>query len=98
MRLFVGDDWAEDHHDVELMDAAGRVLAKRRLPEGVAGMARLPELVGEQLGDGTADAGGMIGVGAHPGPRVAPLGAPGGVWCPREPPPASRYPERPAVP
>jgi hypothetical protein len=26
MRLFVGDDWAEDHHDVELMDAAGRVL------------------------------------------------------------------------
>ena len=31
MRLFVGDDWAEDHHDVELMDPAGRVLAKRRL-------------------------------------------------------------------
>lgn len=21
--LFVGDDWAEAHHDVELMDAAG---------------------------------------------------------------------------
>ena len=45
MRLFVGDDWAEDHHDVELMDAAGRVLAKKRLPEGVAGMARLHELI-----------------------------------------------------
>ena len=29
MRLFVGDDWAEDHHDVELMDAAGRLLARR---------------------------------------------------------------------
>jgi len=26
--LFVGDDWAEDHHDVELMDPAGRRLAK----------------------------------------------------------------------
>jgi len=38
MRLFVGDDWAEDHHDVEVMDEAGRVLAKRRLPEGVAGI------------------------------------------------------------
>ena len=38
MRLFVGDDWAEDHHDVEVMDEAGKVLAKRRLPEGVAGM------------------------------------------------------------
>ena len=23
MRLFVGDDWAEDHHDVEVMDEAG---------------------------------------------------------------------------
>ena len=41
MRLFVGDDWAEDHHDVELMDATGRQLAKARLPEGVAGIARL---------------------------------------------------------
>src|SRR5713101_7851864 len=29
MRLFVGDDWAEEHHDVEVMDAGGRVLAKR---------------------------------------------------------------------
>ena len=46
MRLFVGDDWAEDHHDVEVMDQAGTVLAKRRLPEGVAGMARLHELIG----------------------------------------------------
>ena len=46
MRLFVGDDWAEDHHDVELMDERGRVLARKRLPEGVAGMARLHELTG----------------------------------------------------
>ncbi|SDL89098.1 hypothetical protein SAMN05421874_1321, partial [Nonomuraea maritima] len=28
MRLFVGDDWAEDHHDVEVMDGSGRRLAK----------------------------------------------------------------------
>ena len=32
MRLFVGDDWAEDHHDVEVMDAAGKVLAKNGCP------------------------------------------------------------------
>jgi hypothetical protein len=51
MRLFAGDDWAEDHHDVELMDAAGRVLARKRLPEGVAGMARLHELIGQHLGE-----------------------------------------------
>ena len=35
--LFVGDDWAEDHHDVEIQDEAGRKLAARRLPEGAAG-------------------------------------------------------------
>jgi Transposase len=56
MRLFAGDDWAEDHHDVELMDEHGRVLARGRLPEGVAGMARLHELIGEQLGEGADDA------------------------------------------
>ena len=31
--LFVGDDWAEDHHDVEVMDPTGRKLAKSRLVE-----------------------------------------------------------------
>jgi hypothetical protein len=37
MRLFVGDDWAEGHHDVEVMDEQGKVLARRRLPEGWPG-------------------------------------------------------------
>ena len=52
MRLFVGDDWAEDHHDVELMNVTGRRLAKARLPEGVAGIARLHAMIGAQLGEG----------------------------------------------
>ena len=43
--LFVGDDWAEDHHDVYLMNDAGEKLASRRLPEGLAGMRVLHELV-----------------------------------------------------
>ena len=38
--LFVGDDWAKAHHDVELMDAARRRLATARLPEGVVGWPR----------------------------------------------------------
>ena len=38
MVLYVGDDWAEDHHDVHLMDESGERLAARRLPEGVAGV------------------------------------------------------------
>jgi hypothetical protein len=37
--LFVGDDWAEDYHDIEILDEAGRRLAKRRLPEGLAGLS-----------------------------------------------------------
>jgi hypothetical protein len=28
--LFVGDDWAEDHHDVEIQDETGRKLGARR--------------------------------------------------------------------
>jgi transposase len=48
--LFVGDDWAEDHHDVEIQDEAGRKLAARRLPEGAAGIARLHELIAAHLG------------------------------------------------
>ena len=43
--IFVGDDWAEDHHDVYLMDEAGERLASRRLPEGLAGIRRFHELV-----------------------------------------------------
>ena len=39
--LFVGDDWAEDHHDVEVVDEAGTVLAKRRLPEELIGVTAL---------------------------------------------------------
>jgi hypothetical protein len=47
--LFLGDDWAEDHHDVELVDDTGRRLARRRLPEGVDGITRLHALIAEHL-------------------------------------------------
>jgi hypothetical protein len=43
--LFVGDDWAEDHHDVHLMDETGAQIARRRLPEGLAGIRGFHELV-----------------------------------------------------
>jgi transposase len=43
--LFVGDDWAEDHHDVYLMDEAGARLETRRLPEGLAGIGQFHEMV-----------------------------------------------------
>ncbi|EKT77335.1 hypothetical protein WSS_A38296 [Rhodococcus opacus M213] len=47
--LFVGDDWAEDHHDVEVQDEQGRTLKAARVPEGIDGMARLHELIARFL-------------------------------------------------
>src|ERR1700730_12378263 len=49
--LVVGDDWAEDHHDVYLMSDTGGRLASRRLPEGLAGIGRLHELIAEHAQD-----------------------------------------------
>jgi hypothetical protein len=70
--LFVGDDWAEDHHDVEVMDAAGRRLARARLEEGMAGMSRLHALIGqhldldEQVGEGVCPGNGVTGLTGRP--------------------------------
>jgi transposase len=97
MRLFVGDDWAQDHHDVELMDAAGRVLARRRLPEGVAGMARLHELIGQHLNADADDAEVVIGTETDHGPWVAALVAAGYTVYAVNPLQASRYRERHGV-
>ncbi len=45
--LFIGDDWAEDHHDIEIVDDGGRRLVRARLPEGLEGIAGLHALVAE---------------------------------------------------
>ena len=97
MQLFVGDDWAEDHHDVELMDAAGRVLARKRVPEGVAGMARLHELIGQHLGVDDEDAEVVVGIETDRGPWVAALVAAGYTVYGVNPLQASRYRQRHGV-
>ena len=51
MTVFMGDDWAEDHHDVHLMNEDGKKLASRRLPEGLEGIRGLHELVADHVGD-----------------------------------------------
>jgi transposase len=94
MRLFVGDDWAEDHHDVEVMDQAGRVLAKARLPEGVAGMTRLHELTGQHVGEDEQDAEVVAGIETDRGPWVAALVAAGYTVYAVNPLQASRFRER----
>jgi len=97
VRLFAGDDWAEDHHDVELMDEAGKVLAKRRLPEGVAGMTQLHELIGRFLPEDADDVEVVIGIETDRGPWVAALVAAGYAVFPVNPLQASRYRQRHGV-
>jgi hypothetical protein len=49
MTIFVGIDWAEDHHDLCVLDEQGRPLAARRIPEGVAGVALAHTLVADHV-------------------------------------------------
>jgi transposase len=97
VRLFAGDDWAEDHHDVEVMNEAGRVLARKRLPEGVAGMAGLHEMIGRQLGEDADEPQVAIGIETDRGPWVAALVAAGYTVFGVNPLQASRYRERHGV-
>ena len=79
--LFVGDDWAEDHHDVEVVDETGRTLARRRFPEGLEGITRLHALIGEHLpvpsGPGEPVAEVVVGIETERGPWAAALVAAG---------------------
>jgi transposase len=99
--LFVGDDWAEDHHDVELVDDQGRLLARRRLPEGIEGIAGLHALVAEQMPEEWADlAAGeaqslvKVGIETDHGPWVAALVAAGYEVYAINPMSVARYRER----
>jgi predicted RNA-binding protein with PUA domain len=45
--IFIGVDWAETHHDVCVMDDAGRVLARKRIGDSLEGVAELHALLAE---------------------------------------------------
>ena len=49
--IFVGDDWAEDHHDIHVMDDNGTRLASRRLPEGLPGIRAFHDIVASHAPD-----------------------------------------------
>jgi len=96
--LFVGDDWAEDHHDVELVDEAGTILARRRLPEGQVGVMRLHALIAEFLPDPRDDLNpapqAVIGIETERGAWVAALVAAGYTVYAINPLSVARYRER----
>ena len=49
--IFVGIDWSEQHHDVEVQDRDGAVLATARVPDGVDGIGRLHAVLGDHADD-----------------------------------------------
>lgn len=66
--LLIGDDWAEDHHNVEIQDESGRQLAAAQLPDGVEGIAKLHELIARRGGEHWTQprwwSGSLVGAGA----------------------------------
>jgi transposase len=75
--LLIGDDWAEDHHDVEVQDETGRKLAAANLPEGVGGIAKLHELVARHGGESLDPADVVVGIETDRGSWVQALIASG---------------------
>lgn len=92
--LFIGDDWAEDHHDIEVQDATGRKLATARLPEGVEGIAKLHELVAQHGGDILGPGEVVVSIETDRGPWVQALLATGYQVYAVNPKQAARFKER----
>jgi transposase len=92
--LFLGNDWAEAHHDIELQDHEGRVLVRRRLPEGVAGLAQLHALIADQLDDTDEPESVLVGIETDRGPWVQAMVATGYRVYAINPMQVARYRER----
>ena len=89
--IFIGDDWAEDHHDVHVMDADGARLASRRLPEGLPGIRGFHELVATHAEEPSQV---VIGIETDRGLWVQALGAAGYQVYAVNPLAAARYRDR----
>jgi transposase len=92
--LFIGDDWAEAHHDIEILDEDGRRLARRRMPEGVEGLAALHGLVADHLAEDAGADQVVVGIETDRGPWVGALIAAGYTVYAVNPLQAARYRER----
>lgn len=89
--LFVGVDWAEAHHEVCVLDQAGAVLGRRRVPDGVAGVAQLHALVADHASEPSQV---VVGIELDRGLLVGALVAAGYQVVAVNPLAASRYRER----
>src|SRR5215207_4133400 len=57
MEVYCGIDWAEQHHDVAVVDSAGRVVAQQRIGDDLAGFSTLIKLL-----DRLASTRGQVGI------------------------------------
>src|SRR5215475_4535628 len=93
--MFCGIDWAEDHHDIELVDRDGQLLARRRISDDAAGLAQLLELLSEH-GDSPDDPV-PVAIETPRGLLTACLRATGRQVYPINPMAVSRYRDRHSV-
>jgi hypothetical protein len=92
--LYVGVDWAEDHHDVCVMAEDGAVLTKRRVPDSVVGIGELHALVAEHAND---DESIVVGIEIDRGLLVGSLVSAGYEVFAINPMASARYRDRHAV-
>lgn len=95
MDVFCGIDWAEDHHDIALVDSGGRLLARARISDDAAGLARLLELLAENGDSGEAPV--PVAIETPRGLLVACLRATGRTVYPVNPMAVARYRDRHSV-
>ena len=95
MDVYCGIDWAEDHHDIALVNRDGTLLARRRVSDDAAGLAALLALLAEH-GDTPGD---LIPVAIETprGLLVACLRATGRPVYPINPMSVARYRDRHSV-
>src|SRR5262249_26977889 len=93
--VFCGIDWAEDHHDIALVDGDGGLLARSRIGGDAASVARLLELLAEH-GDSAGDPV-PVAIETPRGLLVACLRATGRQVYPINPMAVARYRDRHSV-
>src|SRR5258708_26418142 len=52
--VFLGVDWAEEHHDVCLLDEQGKVLGRARVADSLEGVSRIHALVADHAEESAA--------------------------------------------
>src|SRR6266566_2554103 len=95
MDVYCGIDWAEDHHDIAVVDRDGKLLARRRISDDAGGLATLLALLAEH-GDTAGDPV-PVAIETPRGLLVACLRATGRPACPVNPMAVARYRDRHSV-